>query len=213
MEASFWHQRWKTNRIGFHEQAVNPLLVAHVESLELMPQSRVFVPLCGKTPAIAWLLSQGHHVVGAELSEQAIIQLFADLEVSPEVTDLGVLKQYSAANLDIFVGDIFEITGQTLGNVDAIFDRAALVALPQEMRNRYTRHLIEITSAASQLLITFDYDQSLMDGPPFSITSEEVNRHYQDNYTITQLENVDLPGGFKGLDVKETAWLLASKDG
>lgn len=177
--------------------------------------SRVFLPLCGKTLDIAWLLAQGYKLVGAELAEMAIQQLFADLRVEPTISDMGgpegdSLKLYCAENIDIFVGDIFNVSAHLLGPVDAIYDRAALVALPPAMRDRYTAHLNNITHRAPQLLITFEYDQTVMPGPPFSITSQEVARHYGDSHQLTALAGKTLPGGLKGkCEAKETVWLLA----
>lgn len=206
VEANFWINRWETNQIGFHLSAANPLLVKHFNALSLPKGSRVFLPLCGKTLDIAWLLGQGHRVVGAELVEVAIIQLFEELGVKPEVKEVGKLKLYSAPHLDIFVGDIFNLDQKTLGKVDAVYDRAALVALPEEMRRKYTTHLKTITQQAPQLLITFEYDQSLFSGPPFSVNSEEIQRHYAKGELI---EVQDLPGGIRGqYPAKECAWKI-----
>ncbi len=211
MDPEFWHQRWKENRIAFHEGRPNTLLVAHFEALGLPQRSRVFVPLCGKTRDIGWLLSQGHRVAGAELSEAAIVQLFAELGVEPQITRLGELSRYSAPNLDIFVGDIFQLTRTMLGPVDAIIDRAALVALPADMRPRYADHLSDITDKAPHLLITFEYDQTQMAGPPFSISEDDVRRLYGARYDAVHLVTVEVPGGLKGqCAATESAWLLKS---
>jgi thiopurine S-methyltransferase len=209
MDIDFWHQKWEKNEIAFHESKPHLLLVAYFKELELAKDSRVFLPLCGKTLDIAWLLSKGYRVAGAELSKLAIEHLFVELELEPEISKLGNVSRYSATNIDIFVGDIFEISNQVLGRVDAIYDRAALVALPKETRNRYARHLLEITDTAEQLMISFEYDQSLMDGPPFSVNSDEVNRHYKDAYKIKLLESISIPDGLKGIcAATENVWLL-----
>ena len=209
MDVSFWNQKWENNEIGFHKNEANPLLVKYFQSLSLAEGSRVFVPLCGKTLDIAWLLSNGFRVAGAELIETAIKQLFAELGVEPKISVVGDVKQDSAKNIDIFVGDIFAVSSKTLGLVDAIYDRAALVALPKEMRHRYTAHLMEMTNKAPQLLITFEYDQNVMDGPPFSISNEEVNQHYRDSYGLTLIASTDVPGWLKGKCAAiENVWLL-----
>lgn len=94
-----------------------------------------------------------------------------------------------------------------LGKVDAIYDRAALVALPFEMRVRYAAHLREITNTAPQLLVTFDYDQQKLDGPPFSVISNEVEQHYIDHYSLTLLQGKEI--NLKGkVPAKENVWLL-----
>jgi thiopurine S-methyltransferase len=209
MEASFWHQRWENNEIAFHEKEANPLLVKYVAALSLAKGSRVFVPLCGKTLDIHWLLSQGYRVAGAELSTIAIEQLFKELGVEPQVSSAGDVDHYRAPNIDIFVGDIFHVSRKVLGPVDAIYDRAALVALPEDLRKRYTAHVTAMTDQAPQLLICYEYDQRLMEGPPFSISNEEVERHYRDRYKLTLLESRDVPGGLKGkCAARENAWLL-----
>ena len=209
MDAAFWHQKWEANEIGFHEGEANRLLVKYFNALSLAEGRRVFVPLCGKTLDIAWLLSNGFRVAGAELVESAIEQLFSELGIEPEISEVGEVKRYSAKNIDIFVGDIFAVSSEILGSVDAIYDRAALVALPEEIRRRYTGHLMEISDGTPQLLLTFEYDQSVMDGPPFSISNEEVIQHYGDRYELTLMESIAIPGGLKGkCAATENVWLL-----
>src|SRR3954462_4784994 len=122
MEANFWHERWEKNEIGFHEPKPNPLLVKYWDRLELKKGARVFVPLCGKTLDIGWLLSKGFRVAGAELSQIAIDQLFAQLKLKPTIRKVGASLHYAAPKIDIFVGDIFQLTPQKLGRVDAIYD-------------------------------------------------------------------------------------------
>ena len=209
MEPNFWHQRWANNETGWHDGKPNPLLLKHFKDLSLGKGRRVFLPLCGKTLDIAWLLSNGCRVAGAELSQLAIEQLFMDLGLQPDVSVAGDVQQWSAKNIDIFVGDIFALTRKLLGPVDAVYDRAALVALPEQMRPGYTVHLTEITNRAPQLLICYDYDQRVMAGPPFSISKEEVHRHYGERYEITLLASVDVAGGLKGkCPSKEIVWRL-----
>jgi thiopurine S-methyltransferase len=209
MNKSFWIEKWDNNQIRFHKNEANPALISYFKELSLEKQGRLFLPLCGKTLDIAWILSQGQQVVGAEFSEIAIQQLFTELEIEPQVKEVGRLKLYSAENIDMYVGDIFDLSNDVIGIVDAIYDRAALVALPDEMRIRYSKHLIDITSKAPQLLITFEYDQSEMQGPPFSINSEEVKRHYVDSYELKLIKSLDIPGGLKGVcSATEHIWLL-----
>jgi thiopurine S-methyltransferase len=209
MDPSFWYQRWEKNEIAFHERKANPLLLKHFSELSLAKGSRVFVPLCGKTLDISWLLSNGYRVAGAELSQIAIEQLFMELGLQPEISTVAEVEQWSAKTLDIFVGNIFALSRKMLGQVDAIYDRAALVAFPEEMRNRYTAHLTEITGKAPQLLICYAYDQRLMEGPPFSVPSEEFKRHYAADYDVTLLASTEVSGGLKGkCPAKENVWLL-----
>ncbi len=209
MEPDFWHKRWENNELGFHEPKGNQFLMKYFNRLSMAKGERVFLPLCGKTNDIGWLLSQGYQVVGAELSELAINQLFEALKIKPNISQIGSLSHYSAKHIDMFVGDIFELSAQTLGKVNAIYDRAALVALPEKMRHQYTAHLMEMTNQAPQLLVTFVYDQSVTHGPPFSVNKAEVNKHYQKNYELIFLDSTDVTGGLRGeYPAKENVWLL-----
>lgn len=209
MDPQFWHDRWQEDRIGFHRDSVNPMLVDHIDRLDLEPGARIFLPLCGKTRDIAWLLGRGHAVVGAELSAIAIDQLFEDLGVVPETHRESALQRRSAPGLDILVGDIFDVDMAALGPVAAVFDRAALVALPSPMRPDYARHLHAITAGAPQLLVSFEYDQSQIEGPPFSVPAEEIRALYGADYRIERLQTKPVAGGLKGLvDADEVAWHL-----
>ena len=211
MDPNFWHQRWAKNEVAFHEGKPNQLLTAYFHELSLAKGRRIFVPLCGKTRDIPWLLSKGYQVAGAELSQLAIEQLFMDLGLQPEITEAGELFRWRAQHLDIFVGDVFALSRNMLGSVDAVYDRAALVALPEPVRPRYAAHLMELTHHAPQLLICYDYDQRAMDGPPFSIGNDEVARHYGATFDLRLLASVEVAGGLKGkCPAKEKIWLLRS---
>lgn len=185
------------------------MLLAHFDKLAVPTGGRVFVPLCGKTLDIHWLLFNGYQVVGAELSEVAIQQLFTELGVEPDVAPVGRYRRYSAQGIDIFVGDIFDLSPDEIGSVDAIYDRAALVALPEPLRKRYAAHVIQLGRRVPQLLITFEYDQSKIDGPPFSVPQEECLGHYRESYEPALLSSQPVPGGLKGVcEASESVWLL-----
>lgn len=207
MHADFWHQKWEEKNIGFHLEATNPLLLAHVHRLGLRPGARLFLPLCGKTRDIAWLLEQGYRVVGAELSEIAISELFEELGWQPQITVGKALKHYQAESLDIFVGDIFELAEAQLGSVDAIYDRAALVALPENSRCNYAAHLQTLCPGVPHLLLTYEYDQTLRKGPPFSVSAAELAQLYPDYQQEVIAQQA--AKGFQGqIPTCETVWLL-----
>ena len=209
MHHNFWHQRWQENQIGFHLPEANPFLVKHLTALHLKQGARIFLPLCGKTLDIAWLLSQGYKVAGAELSEIAIEALFAQLQLKPAIQQIGEITLYSAPNIDIFVGDIFNVSAAMLGYVDAIYDRAALVALPDQIRQQYSAHLMTLTNHAPQLLICFEYDQAVHAGPPFFFFFCEELEHYQAAYDVNLLASETIPDGLKGQHpATEHVWLL-----
>ena len=209
MDPDFWHARWHERRIGFHEGRVNRMLAAHLDALALAPGSRIFVPLCGKAVDIPWLLSRGYRVIGVELSDIAVRDLFDGMGVTPDVSDRGAHACYAADGIEIFTGDLFELDADRIGTVDAVYDRAALVALPPEMRARYAAHLAEVSRTAPQLVVTFEYDPSAMAGPPFSVSEAELRALYGARYDITVLEDADVPGGLKGVvPAREKAVLL-----
>ncbi len=212
MEKSFWQARWQEGRIGFHEPAANPLLTTHFNSLNLRPGDTVFVPLCGKSLDLDWLLSRDLHVIGIELHQDAVNEVFDRLDLIPERQNIGALTRASANNITLFCGDIFDLTADLLGPVNAIYDRAAIVALPPETRPQYAAHITEITQSAPQLLISFDYDQTLSGGPPFSVPQPELLNHYAATYTLTKLaqHTLDGPLGQRTQGLEET-WLLTRK--
>lgn len=222
MDADFWHRRWRKNEIGFHEEDGNHLLKTYVTSLNLSSNSRVFVPLCGKTRDIAWLLGKGYSVVGCELNEQAVQQLFDELHVVParsepnESNKKGLTHFHKTfenqLTLDIYQGDFFALTAHKLGNINAIFDRGALVALPAQMRCKYAQQLIAIAATSKQLLVCYEYAQGLIQGPPHSVDENELINHYSKHYSIERLYRDTIEGGFRNAtNVLEAAYLLTPK--
>lgn len=192
MEPSFWQERWQKNEIGFHLPCVHPLLEKYLPVLQLEEGSTLFLPLCGRTLDIGYLRSLEHRVVGVELSELAVKGVFEQLGVTPEVRPWRGGRCWQADGVTIFHGDFFQLQAGDLGAVDAIYDRAALVALPPDMRERYAAHLLEITYAAPQLLISFEYDQSRMNGPPFSVPTEEIAGLYAEFYQLSDCSREDV---------------------
>lgn len=188
MDPNFWHDRWQDGRIGFHEAGGNALFVRHFHRLAVPEGGRIFVPLSGKTRDIGWLLARGYRVVACELSEIAIQGLFEELGITPIIEQSGVLQHWSAPGLDVFVGDVFALSSGVLGAVDAVFDRAALVALPQDLRAHYAQHVTQITQAAPIFLVTFDYAPDAITGPPFSVPLQDVEQLYCARYVAQVLE-------------------------
>lgn len=209
MDPNFWLDRWQNGRTGWHEPEPNHLLVRHFKVLGLPPGARVFVPLCGASPDIGWLLAQGRDVAGAELSAVAVAQLFQSLTLTPEITQSGPMQRYSAPGIDIFVGDIFDLTVDMLGPIHAIHDRAALFALPPQVRAHYAKHLVALTGGAPQLLNCLDYGGAAEEGPPYSVTPDEVARLYGPHYKITLLEAEGAEVFSTGASARDDLWLLA----
>lgn len=210
-ENNLWLERWEKREIGFNQNRVNAFLIKYFKKLNLEKNANILVPLCGKSIDIAWFLSEGFSVTGIELSEIAVEELFLELGITPSISNLGEIKLYSSEQLNLFVGDIFKVTSKMIGEIDAIYDRAAIVALTKELRIKYAEHLRSISNNAPQLLLCFEYDQSLMNRTPYSVDELEVKMHYAQHYEIELLERVAIAGGFKGkLPASDVVWLLKS---
>jgi len=189
MNEEFWQSRWRENKIAFHEAAPHEFLKRHLQALDLREGDTVFVPLCGKTIDIDWLLSQGLQVVGIEFNQQAIEEVFERLDLVPTLTEIGPLLRYDAGALSIFLGDFFELGSEALGKVHAIYDRGALVALPEQTRNAYAKHITAVTDKAPQLLIAYSYDQLQTAGPPFSVPTPAIEKLYREGYRCTPIDS------------------------
>jgi thiopurine S-methyltransferase len=193
MTPEFWLQNWQDNKIGFHQQQTNSHLTTFWQHLHLASNCRVFVPLCGKSLDLLWLRQQGHSVVGVEISELAVCDFFTENGLNHTNFELDCFDCHETEHLTLLQGDFFDLTPQHVDNVAGVFDRASLVALPIELRQQYTRHLKSILpDTAKILLVAFEYDQTKMAGPPFSVSEAEVHRLYQDNYGIDLLLNQDV---------------------
>jgi thiopurine S-methyltransferase len=194
MEPEFWHKRWSTNQIGFHLPEVNPYLQRFWSQLGVEQGSRVLVPLCGKTLDLLWLAQQGYSVLGVELSEKAAADFFLEHQLEPSVSEEGAFKVFRAADIEIRCGDFFALSPEDVNDCTALYDRAALIALPGPMRERYAAHLQKILPQCVGLLITLDYAQDEMPGPPFSVGDDEVQRLLGEVWRLEVLQEQDVLG-------------------
>ncbi|VVN34927.1 Thiopurine S-methyltransferase [Pseudomonas fluorescens] len=193
MQPEFWHKRWQSNQIGFHLPEVNPYLQRFWPQLTLEEGARVLVPLCGKSLDLLWLAHQGHEVLGIELSEKAVEDFFSEHHFDPNVSEQGPFKVYRAGSIELWCGDFFELTAGDVADCTALYDRAALIALPPAMRQQYAAHLNRIMPRESLgLLITLDYDQSQLDGPPFAVLDDEVQGLFAGFWSLKILEDQDV---------------------
>ncbi len=193
MNPGFWHARWRDGETGWHEKEINVHLQEHWLRLGSKPGERVFVPLCGKTLDLLWLAGQGHRVLGVEISALAVNAFFAENGLSPEITDEPPFVRYRAEELEILCGDFFDLTPAHLEGVGAVFDRASLIAMPPLMRPRYAGHLqVVLRPESKALLVTLDYDQEQMPGPPFSVHEEEVRALLGARFRIDRLAELDV---------------------
>lgn len=209
MEPEFWLERWEKREIGFHQAEINRFLEQYWSTLELAADSTVFVPLCGKSKDMRWLAQRGHHVLGVEVSEAAVKEFFEEWEMPPKVDQQGSFTRYSADNVELLVGDFFALTAEDLQEVAGVYDRASLVALPQDMRRDYVNVLAEILPATAQiLLITFEYRLGDREGPPFSIDIAAVKSLFEDRCAINLLDSQ--PFDLRGVAATEHAFRLGS---
>ncbi len=207
MEADFWIERWQKNQIGFHLDQVNGFLRRHWPALGLKAGDRVLVPLCGKSLDLLWLSQQGHEVVGVELSEKALRDFVAENALQAKVCDFHGLCAYHAENMTLLCADLFHMTQAHTEGVKGVYDRAALIALPPSMRQDYAHLMRELLPAGCvYLLVTMEYDQALLDGPPFSVTESEVKQLFAKAADFKLLEAEAFQR--RGVDVIEKTWLI-----
>lgn len=193
MENNYWLNRWKQGEIGFHQEEINPYLREYWQTLGLAHDTKVFVPLCGKSRDMIWLHDQGHALLGIELSDLAIQDFFRENHLVAHHVTNDQFDRYEGDGIRILHGNFFDLNKADLANVSAVYDRASMVALPPDMRKRYVSHLASILPPATQiLLITFDYPQSEMVGPPFAVSPEEVETLYQAHAEIRLLARLDV---------------------
>jgi thiopurine S-methyltransferase len=195
VEADFWKQRWAEGKIAFHQGVANEYLVEHGSRLT----GRVLVPLCGKTEDLAYLASRGHEVIGVELVEEAVAAFFREHGITPTVDEPwseSTHRAYHHGGITVIAGDWFSVTREMVGAIDSVYDRAALVAMPPEMRVAYVAQLQTLVDRGTHgLLVTVAYDQGNFAGPPFSVEDDEVRAHFSN---VEQLTETSTPGGRLG---------------
>ena len=193
MEIDYWLERWKREEIGFHQNDINPYLCQYWKELDLSKGSKVFVPLCGKSQDMLWLYGQGHNVLGVELSGLAVEDFFKENKLFPNYSVCKRFTRYDTNSICILKGDFFDLDRKDLIEVSAVYDRASLVALPQDKRDSYVSHLLGILLPGTQiLLVTLDYSQLEMLGPPFSVSVSEVEKLFGTYSTISLLARFDV---------------------
>ena len=195
MEPEFWHQRWQENRIGFHQDKATPLMLKHWPSLGVAPGSRVFVPLAGKSLDMLWFASQGYRVLGVELSRLAVEQFFTENDLPYTITESPYGRHYRSGEIELVCGDAFSLDAGLLASCDAVFDRAALIALPPPMRERYAHELYaRLPGRCRGLVITLEYPQHEKAGPPFSVPEDEVRALFDAHWRVELLERREILG-------------------
>lgn len=192
MQRRFWLDRWENDEIAFHQDEVNDHLQSLWPTLSLAEGATVFVPLCGKTLDLHWLVERGHPTIGVEISPVAARAVFVEHGLTPEVVPQGKFTEYRHGRLHVLCGDFFALQPATLAETALVHDRAALIALEPDDRRRYAAKMAELLPAGSiTLLITYDYPQDEMNGPPYSVSDHEIERLYGDAFDITLVREFD----------------------
>lgn len=219
MDSSFWHTRWQENKIGFHQGNTNPQLERFWPRLGVTPPGRVLVPLCGKSLDMIWLDKQGWDVLGIELSPLAIEAFFAENKLVAKRTKQYGFEIWQSGRITIGCGDFFELQPEFAADIRAVYDRAALIALPESSRARYVNYLLTLLqSARPYLLVTLEYPSHQMEGPPFSVPENEIQRLYARDYIIERVHQEDAlePASHfrdKGVtEMTETVYLLQPRE-
>ncbi len=192
MNPEYWLVRWEKKETGFHAEEIQPGLLAGWTLLSNPKPATVLVPLCGKSIDMLWLAKQGCKVEGIELSELACRSFFSENNLPLEESVDGNFKVFKYQNIRLWCGDLFHLRKAQLPEVDLIYDRASLVALPFPMRKKYAVHLSRLFKTASHVLITFEYDHEEIIGPPFSVPFEEVRALYGAQFSIQKVESRSL---------------------
>ncbi len=193
MEADYWKSRWQRGETGWHRGEVMPLLQKHWPALQAAPGNQVLVPLSGKTLDMPWLAAQGHRVLGIELSATGIAEFFAEHALDDDVTDTPDGRLHRAGDIALLEADAFEVSATTLSGICHVYDRAALIALPPDLRQRYVDTLYaRLPAGTSALLITLEYPQHEKNGPPFSVQEDEVRALFSPAWDVTLLERRDI---------------------
>ena len=206
-----WLEFWENNEINWHSDVVTQELEEYLGLLKLEPGDKVFFPLCGKSLDMTYILNQGFSVIGVELSEIGIKQFFHENELDFTISQVGEFDLYSAKNIEIYCGDFFSLSSKHLSDVKAVFDRKSLIALDQNLRQKYVKHLNDIISLGVRvLLITLHYPQHQMSGPPFSVEKSEVESLFSMTFKYQELKSFeDIENGSKlaraGIDYIENA--------
>lgn len=193
MDPDYWHARWRDGRTGFNQPDGNPLLQRHWATLDLPAGSQVFVPLAGRSPDLLWLAARGHRVLAVELSPMAIEQFFAEAGIEPTATRSRYGTHHRAGAIELICGDVFDLDREALSGCTAFYDRAALIALPAPLRQRYADEVYAaLPPRCRGLLVSLEYPPAELDGPPFAIDEAQVRALYQRDWSIEVLERQDI---------------------
>ena len=190
---NLWKSLWQEDRIGFHLPEVNPYLMRFSDQLLHQNPDRVFVPLCGKTLDLCWLTKKTKKVIGVELVSMAVQDFFAENNIDYLIQQDETLQKFSSKSIDIYLSDFFDLNHEQTSSFKAIYDRASIVAIEKPERREYVDHLISFLDPAGRiLLITLEFNQNQMEGPPYSVPAEEIEKLFAPLGSLKLLETCDI---------------------
>ncbi len=208
MEPSFWHEKWDLKQIGFHQPQINEFLLKYWSRLSLEPSAEVFVPLCGKSLDMCYLAEQGHSVLGCELNQIAVEDFFKENNLPVNCQTHGEHQVYSTEQVSLIQGDIFTLANESTQSINAFYDRAALIAWPEAMRQQYAKKLAELIPVGVKgLLVTLDYDQAALNGPPFAVSPAWIEQYLASHFEVELLECADVLADNPRFVNKQVPWL------
>ncbi len=194
MEKQFWLKKWENQQIGFHQSEYNPLLIKNWDTLiNGNNKAKVFVPMSGKTLDILYLAELGHQVVAVELAEAAVCSFFEEQKIKHKVRETTHFKIYESERITIYCGDFFALTPEDLADIEYVYDRASLIALPFEIRNSYIKFMLTHLKEAKHFLITINFDNVQL-GPPFSVDEKMVKNYYFPTFNVEHVMSKKLEG-------------------
>ncbi|MES0489573.1 MAG: thiopurine S-methyltransferase [Leptospirales bacterium] len=218
MDIKFWKERWEKGQTGFHQSEINLHLQTFWSSMGLKPGQRVFVPLCGKSLDLLWFLEKGFAVTGIEISEIAVNSFFEENNLQALEHNSEGMNYFNCKELSLICGDYYSLSSDMMEPIHAVYDRASLIAMPPEMRVSYAKHMGELVLPGTPiLLVSIEYNQSEMSGPPFAVHSKEVDSLYENDFDVEIIDTKDILNEYpqfrdRGLSgLKEVIYKLVRK--
>lgn len=187
-----WLQHWEQNDIAFHQDKINPWLEKYGSQLAMPHAANILVPLCGKSQDMLWLAKQGLHVIGVELSQIACEAFFIENNLDVKTESLHNFTRYYSEQIEIFCGDFFALSKEYLPIITAVYDRAALIALPKELRSSYVQHLTQLMATGGKMLLIVFATDDKVQGPPYPVPHSELTQLFAGQFQITELERMKI---------------------
>lgn len=209
MNKVFWNNKWENNEIGFHQNNVTPLLKKYLHYFldKNSIKKSCLLPLCGKTFDLIYLSEFFKEVTGVELIKKAIEDFYIENNLEMRTRNSSI----SSKNIEIFNEDFFSFNKSENKKYSYIFDRASLIAISPVSREKYVQSIKRSMSTNCKIfLITIEYKQDQIEGPPFSLSDDDVKSLFKD-FKLEKLCRESVIGQnqkFKGLNIFQSAWLI-----